>query len=108
MEQVSEVEVKPVNKAKVKKFLQVMGILAGITALEFLVAFTLPHEYKWTRIWIFIIMTIFKAYYIVSEFMHLGHEKKSLKMSIVLPLLFVCFLIFILIVQADAIFSVLY
>ena len=40
---------------------------------------------------VFIALTIVKAYYIVSEFMHLGHEKKSLKMSIVLPMLFVVF-----------------
>jgi len=53
-------------------------------------------------------LTILKAYYIVAEFMHLGHEKKSLKMSIVLPMLFVVFLIFIMIYQGDAILKALY
>ncbi len=108
MEQVSQVEVKPVNKDKVKLFLRVMWILAIVTAFEFAIAFTVPHEYKWLRIVVFVVLTIVKAYYIVSEFMHLGHEKRSLKMSIVLPMLFVVFLIFILIFQADAIFKVLY
>ncbi len=107
MEEQSQVEAKPVNKDKVKLFLRVMWILAAITAIEFLIAFTIPHEYKWGRIIVFIALTIVKAYYIVAEFMHLGHERKALKMSIVLPMLFVVFLIAILIKQADAIFAVL-
>lgn len=102
------VEVQPVNKAKVRHFIKVMLYLAVITAFEFAIAFTVPHDYKWLRIVIFIVLTIVKAYYIVAEFMHLGHEKKSLKMSIVLPMLFVVFLVFILIYQGDAILKVLY
>lgn len=109
MEQQSpQVEVKPVDKKKIKHFLKVMWYLAIITAFEFAIAFTVPHEYKWVRIWVFIALTIVKAYYIVSEFMHLGHEKKSLKMSIVLPMLFVVFFIFIMIYQGGAILEALY
>lgn len=107
-QQTPQVEVQPVNKAKVKNFIKVMLYLAVITAFEFLIAFTVPSEYKWTRIIVFIALTILKAYYIVAEFMHLGHEKKSLKMSIVLPMLFVVFLIFIMIYQGDAILKALY
>lgn len=107
-QQTPQVEVQPVNKAKVKNFIKVMFYLAAITAFEFLIAFTVPSEYKWTRIIVFIALTILKAYYIVAEFMHLGHEKKSLKMSIVLPMLFVVFLIFIMIYQGDAILKALY
>ena len=107
MEEISEVEVQPLNKEKVKHILKVMWILAIITGFEFLIAFTVPHDYKWLRIVVFILLTLFKAYYIVSEFMHLGHERKSLRMTIVLPLLFVVFLLFILIFQANAIFEVL-
>ena len=36
--------------------------------------------------WIFIIMTIIKAYYIAWDFMHIRDEKTGLKNSIVLPL----------------------
>jgi len=103
-----EIEVRPVDKDKVKNFLRVMWYLAAITALEFAIAFTVPHEFKWVRNVVFIALTIVKAYYIVAEFMHLGHEKKSLKMSIVLPMLFVVFLIFILIFQGNAIYNTLY
>jgi len=107
MEQSQEIQVKPVNKDKVKLFVKVTLYLAAITALEFAIAFTVPHEFKWVRIIVFIVLTIFKAYYIVSEFMHLGHEKRSLKMSVVLPMLFIVFLIFILLFQAQAIADVL-
>lgn len=107
-QQTPQVEVQPVNKAKVKNFIKVMLYLAAITAVEFAIAFTVPHDQKWVRIIVFIALTIVKAYYIVAEFMHLGHEKKSLKMSIVLPMLFVVFLIFILIYQGGAIYEVLY
>lgn len=106
-QQTPQVEVQPVNKAKVKNFLKVMWYLALITAVEFGIAFTVPHEHKWIRIIVFIALTIVKAYYIVAEFMHLGHEKKSLKMSIVLPMLFVVFFIFIMIYQGGAILEAL-
>ena len=105
--QAQQVEVKPANKEKIRHFIKVMIYLAVITAVEFGIAFTVPHEHKMVRVVVFIALTIVKAYYIVSEFMHLGHEKKSLKMSIVLPMLFVVFFIFIMIYQGGAIFEVL-
>lgn len=36
---------------------------------------------------VFIILTLAKAFFIVAEFMHLGHEIKNLIMTIVVPLL---------------------
>ena len=106
--QTPQVEVQPVDKAKVRHFIKVMLYLGAITVLEFAIAFTVPHEYKWLRIAVFITLTIVKAYYIVAEFMHLGHEKKSLKMSIVLPMLLVVFLICVLIFQGNSIYNALY
>jgi len=103
-----QVEVQPLDKAKVRHFVKVMLYLGAITVLEFAIAFTVPHDQKWLRIVVFVALTIVKAYYIVSEFMHLGHEKKSLKMSIVLPMLLVVFLLFILIYQGGAIYEVLH
>ena len=108
MQHNTPIEVKPIDKDKVKMFLRVTVYLFVITVFEFAIAFTVPHEYKWLRIFIFVALTIVKAYYIMSEFMHLGHEKKSLKMSILFPLLFVAFLLFILLFQADAIYQAVY
>ena len=103
----NEVEVKPLNQSKVKTFIRVTVYLAAITAFEYLIAFTVPHEYKWTRIIVFVALTIVKAYFIVSEFMHLGHERKSLIASIIYPMAFVCFFIFIMIYQGGALLTLL-
>ncbi|MBL6669195.1 MAG: hypothetical protein CNC91_00675 [Flavobacteriales bacterium MED-G22] len=58
--------------------------------------------------WIFIILTIVKAYYIAWDFMHLRDETSGLKNAIVLPLLILIpYLAFILILEADYIFEVM-
>ena len=107
MEQESTgVVVQPVDKKKIRHIWRVALILAGVTAVEFIIAFTMLAGDL--RTFFFILLTIVKAAYIVAEFMHLGHEKRSLKMSILLPMIFVIFLIFILWVQGNAIYEVLY
>ena len=46
---------------------------------------------------VFIILTIIKAAYIINQFMHLGHEKVTLKWTILLPaLILVPYLLFII------------
>lgn len=102
----TQVVVQPVDPAKIRKIWRVAAILAIVTAIEFVIAFTVPAG--GARTFVFIALTIVKAFYIVAEFMHLGHEKKSLIMSILLPVTFVIFLIFILWYQGTAIFQVLY
>lgn len=104
--QAPEVQVIPADKKKIQKIWKVAGILGAITAVEFVIAFTIDAGNAKT--FLFIALTLWKAFYIVSEFMHLGHEKRSLKMSILLPLLFVIFFIFIMIYQGSAIFDLIY
>ena len=59
--------------------------------------------------WIFIILTIVKAYYIAWDFMHLRDEKRSFTSSIVLPLLILIpYLVFILLIEADYIYNVMF
>ncbi|MEO9966357.1 MAG: cytochrome C oxidase subunit IV family protein [Reichenbachiella sp.] len=96
----------PVDKAKIKHIWTVTLYLFLITAGEFAIAFTL--ETSLIKTVIFIAMTIVKAYYIMSEFMHLGHETKGLKMSIMLPLIFVVWLIGALLIQGDAIYTAIF
>jgi cytochrome c oxidase subunit IV len=58
--------------------------------------------------WMFIIMTIIKAYYIAWDFMHIRDEKSFLKNSIVVPLLILIpFLLFILLIEGSYIFDVM-
>ena len=58
--------------------------------------------------WMFIIMTLIKAYYIAWDFMHIRDEKSFLKNSIVVPLLILIpFLLFILLIEGSYIFDVM-
>ena len=72
------------NKARI---LKVFWILLGITAFEFIVALLLvPHGILPIRLAnpVYIILTLFKAFYIVAYFMHLKFEKVGLAYSILL------------------------
>jgi len=92
MEQATtSVTVQPVDKAKIWGIWKVALILAVITGIEYLFAFTM--DAGMLRTVIFIGLTIVKAFYIVSEFMHLGHEVKGLIYSIILPMMFIIWLI---------------
>ncbi|MEX0967986.1 MAG: cytochrome C oxidase subunit IV family protein [Bacteroidia bacterium] len=82
-------------------------ILLGLTVAEFLIALALPDSIKEaiggkpTIDAIFLILTVFKAFYIVAYFMHLKHEKISLVYSIVVPMIFVLYLIALLIYEGS-------
>jgi cytochrome c oxidase subunit IV len=52
--------------------------------------------------WSFIVMTLIKAGYIVSVFMHLGDEKKTLRYMILIPYaIFILYLLFIAITESN-------
>lgn len=76
-------------------------ILLAVTGLEFLIAFT--SDSKMFRISTFLFLTIVKAFFIVGEFMHLKHEVKSLIWSILVPTLFVVWLVVALMVEGGSI-----
>ena len=57
--------------------------------------------------WIFILMTIWKAYYIMWAFMHLEGEKASLRWSIVAPMVFlIIYLTVLILIEGDYIHDV--
>ena len=59
--------------------------------------------------WIFIILTIVRAYYIMWDFMHLRDEVRGLQFSVVVTLMFlIAYLAFILLVEGNYIFDVMY
>jgi cytochrome c oxidase subunit IV len=100
----STVVVQPVDKAKIRLFMKVTLILFVITMIEFAIAFTVDAGILRTAV--FIALTIVKAFYIVSEFMHLGHEVKTLIWSILIPLIFLVWLIIALIYQGGQVLLV--
>lgn len=70
-----------------KRIWLIFWVLLAITSVEVLLGIFwqdmgLPwHLIKMT----FIVLTIFKAFYIVSEYMHLKHENSALKNTIIVP-----------------------
>ena len=92
-----QITVLPPDKEKIKKLWRVALIMAIVTAIEFVFAFTLEAGHLKTSI--FVILTIVKAGYIVGEFMHLRHEVKVLFWSILIPMIFVVWFLVALIYE---------
>jgi cytochrome c oxidase subunit IV len=86
-----QVTVLPPDKEKIKKLWTVAGILGAVTAVEFVIAFTMSTGPAKTAI--FVILTIVKAGYIVGEFMHLRYEVKVLFWAILIPTLFIIWML---------------
>ena len=81
-----------------KRILNVFYILLGITAIEFFVALIIAPHYPGAQ-WInpiYIVLTLFKAFYIVAYFMHLKFERIGLALAIIVPILFIIGLILVL------------
>lgn len=102
-EETNQIQVQPVDKDKVKKIWRVAGILALVTAVEFVFAFTMGAGTLRTAI--FIGLTIVKAFYIVGEFMHLKHEVKVLIWSILIPMIFVVWMLIAFIYEGGSLYD---
>lgn len=85
--------------AQTKAIWRTFIILLIATCVEFAIAFGLPPEMKYARIAIFVVLTIFKAFYIVGEFMHLKHEVKTLIWMIMIPTGFIVWLLIALVYE---------
>ncbi len=95
-----------------KEIIQTAVILSALTAFEFLIAFTWRGMSEAAGIsmatgqlmknLLFIILTLFKAFYIVAYFMHLKHEIRRMSVTIVLPFLFIVWLIIGLIIEGNS------
>jgi cytochrome c oxidase subunit IV len=60
------------------------------------------HLSKWIMVPVMCLLSFYKAYYIVSEFMHLGHETRGMAMSVVLPTLLLVWGIIAFLWEGDA------
>jgi cytochrome c oxidase subunit IV len=102
-EEHSTVTVLPPDKAKIKKLWMTALYLGIITAIEFIIAFAL--DAGPVKTFIFVVLTIVKAGYIVGEFMHLRYEVKVLFWSILIPLVFIAWMLVAFIYEGQAIFT---
>ncbi len=97
-----------------KRIWFVFGLLSVVTTVEVFLGIVKPEALHLNHFlgmnllnWIFYILTIFKAYYIVWAFMHMEGEKSSLRTAVVAPVIFlVLYLLFILLTEAIYIFEV--
>ncbi len=96
----------PANKEHIKKIWMTALILGVVTAIEFLLAFTMPRGTLLVSI--FIGLTIVKAFYIVAEFMHLRHEMKALIWSILIPTIFVIWMIIAFLIEGGEVYGARY
>jgi cytochrome c oxidase subunit 4 len=102
------------HESNTKRIWFVFGLLSIITIVEVILGIIKPDSLYMTNLfrmnllnWIFIILTVVKAYYIMWAFMHLEGEKANLRWSIVAPLVFlILYLIMILLIEGNYIFEV--
>ncbi len=67
-------------------------ILLGLTIIDIVLYFGMAPS-LWRNA-IFIVLGIVKAVYIVGTFMHMKHEKLSLALMIIVPMVFIIFFIY--------------
>jgi cytochrome c oxidase subunit IV len=76
-------------------------ILFAFTIVDIILYFILLSNHSMLKNWVFIILGVVKAYYIVGIFMHMKFERKSLMYMIVIPMVFVIFLVALMLVEGD-------
>ncbi|WP_432712027.1 cytochrome C oxidase subunit IV family protein [Pedobacter sp.] len=87
-----------------KKIWQVFGILLLITVIEFIIAlWVLPHGYMSHAVgnFIYIALTLLKAFYIVAYFMHLKYEKLGLQLSLSVTFIFIIYFIVLMLIEGN-------
>jgi cytochrome c oxidase subunit IV len=98
------------GKSVRKKIWKVFWILLAVTFVEVAIGFKFSRvpEMKFFLISFFIFLTIVKAYYIVMSYMHLGDENKQFRYTVLVPtILFIVYLIFISLTEANYVFEVI-
>jgi len=83
------------SKAQVKKIWKVFWLLLAVTIVEVILGMFFSHSLpKGLVVFFFLALTLLKAGYIVSIFMHLGDEFRDFIATVLIPLfLFVWFII---------------
>ena len=102
-------------KSNVQKIWGVLIFLSVVTAIEVALGIVKPEilmnyflSMKLIN-WIFVILTLVKAYYITWDFMHMRDEKFGLQVSVVITLIFlIAYAAFIFLVEGNYIYDIMY
>jgi hypothetical protein len=102
-------------KSNVQKIWGVLIFLSIVTAIEVALGILKPEILMTSFLsmklinWIFLILTVVKAYYITWDFMHMRDEKFGLQVSVVITLIFLmAYAVFIFLVEGNYIYDVMY
>ncbi|MBN4046921.1 cytochrome C oxidase subunit IV family protein [bacterium AH-315-P13] len=100
-------------KSNTQKIWGILVLLTIVTGVEVFLGITKPDALMSTFLsmkilnWIFIILTLVKAYYITWDFMHMRDETKALRRMVVWTAVFlISYLLFIILLEGDYIFNV--
>ncbi|MBD0833471.1 cytochrome C oxidase subunit IV family protein [Aestuariibaculum sediminum] len=100
-------------KSNTQKIWGVLIFLSFVTAIEVVLGIYKPESLMVKVLgmkllnWIFIILTIVKAYYIAWDFMHMRDETKGLRRAVVWTTIFlILYLTFILLQEGGYVFNV--
>ncbi|MFN8324403.1 cytochrome C oxidase subunit IV family protein [Flavobacterium sp.] len=102
------------HTSNTKRIWFVFGLLSLVTIVEVYLGIERPHFLYFTNIlgmnllnWVFIILTLYKAYYITWAFMHMEGEKPSLRWAVVGTVVFlILYLVFILLTEGNYVHDV--
>ena len=102
------------HESNTKRIWVVFGILSVVTIVEVIFGIYKPKSLFFNNFlgmnllnWLFIILTIVKAYYITWAFMHMEGEKKWFRRSVVWTAVFlILYLSFILLVEGSYVYEV--
>ena len=102
------------HESTTKRIWVVFGILSVVTIVEVIFGIYKPKSLFFNNFlgmnllnWLFIILTIVKAYYITWAFMHMEGEKKWFRRSVVWTAVFlILYLSFILLVEGNYVYEV--
>ncbi len=100
-------------KSNTQKIWGILVLLTIVTTFEVYLGITKPDALMASFLsmkilnWIFIILTLVKAYYITWDFMHMRDETKALRRMVVWTVVFlICYLLFILLQEGGYVFDV--
>ncbi len=104
------------SQNQVKRIWMVFWILAIVTSVEVLLGIIRPvvledhHLWHMSLLnWIFIGLTVVKAYYITWTFMHMEQENANLRRSVVWTAVFyIIYMIFILLAEGDYLYDMVH
>ena len=102
-------------KSNVQKIWGVLIFLSIVTGIEVVLGIVKPEilmsyflSMKLIN-WIFVILTLVKAYYIMWDFMHMRDEKFGFQVSVVITLIFlIAYAAFIFLVEGNYIYDIMY